>query len=277
MKKLLLISIVSLFMLSACNKVFYQVYTAKAPGLVEKENVLVYENEDCEVMYNLWAEEGNFGFVIKNKTDKNLFVILPQTFFIKNGEAFDYYKNREYKTVDVNVKTAGVSSGTTILGNGSRWPAWYNGVLNVFNTLNVNQNKIKGVSRTSVTKEKPVICIPPGSYKEISEYSISGQLIRNCDRKQAYPKRKSNAITYSRDDSPIVFKNRIAYSFYANNKDTKYIENEFWVSELINYSKKEAIKEKELQGCDGDEIVKIKIFKISSPNKFYNSYIFSNK
>ena len=81
MRKLLLAAIAASLMLSSCGKVFYQVYTVEAPGSIEKENALVYENEDCKVMYNLWSEDGYIGFIFKNKTDKDLFVILPQTFF----------------------------------------------------------------------------------------------------------------------------------------------------------------------------------------------------
>lgn len=266
MRKLLLAAIAASLMLSSCGKVFYQVYTVEAPGSVEKENALVYENEDCKVMYNLWSEDGYIGFIFKNKTDKDLFVILPQTFFIKNGVAFDYYKNREYHKTEI--VSSGVSLGIAVSGKYDLWRDWYG----VPSSLNANENRQRGVSKTIVEKENPIICVPPHSSKEISEYLISGQLVRDCNKKQAYPRKKSIPVTYSKDDSPLIFKNRIAYAFDNSGKDLKYVENEFWISELINYAKKEAISKKKYQECESDVEVDTYVFKIASPYKFYNSY-----
>ena len=88
MKRIYLVALAATLTLSSCNTVFYQVYNTEAPGMIEKDNSLVYENEDCKLMYNLWAEDGSLGFIMHNKTDRDLFVVLPQTFFIKNGIAF---------------------------------------------------------------------------------------------------------------------------------------------------------------------------------------------
>lgn len=33
-------------------------------------------NEDCALYYNLWAECGNPGFVMENKTDSDIFVLI---------------------------------------------------------------------------------------------------------------------------------------------------------------------------------------------------------
>ncbi len=148
MRKLLLAAIAASLMLSSCGKVFYQVYTVEAPGSIEKENALVYENEDCKVMYNLWSEDGYIGFIFKNKTDKDLFVILPQTFFIKNGVAFDYYKNREYSKTEI--VSSGVSLGIAVSGKYDLWRDRYG----VPSSLNANENRQRGVSKTIVEKEK---------------------------------------------------------------------------------------------------------------------------
>lgn len=262
MRKLLLAAIAASLMLSSCSKAFYQVYTVEAPGSVEKENTLVYENEDCKVMYNMWSEDGYIGFIFYNKTDKDLFVILPQTFFIKNGVALEYYRNREYHKTEI--VSSGVTLGVAVSGKYD----WYG----VPGSLNANENRQRRVSKTIVEKENPIVCIPPHSSKEINEYIISGQWIRDCNKKQAYPSTKSIPVTYSKEDSPLVFKNRIAYTFDNGGKDLKYVENEFWISELVNYSKKEAISKRKYQECESEVEVDTYVFKIASPRKFYNSY-----
>lgn len=262
MKSLFLAAFVAALSLSSCSSAFYQVYNTEAPGMIEKENSLVYENDDCKLMYNLWAENGNSGFVVHNKTKNDLFIILPQTFFIKNGVAFDYYKNREFR----NTESSLTSSRSSFSGIANPWGAWY-----TTKPSNVVSNS-KGISATVVRKENPIVCIPANSSKLICEYSISSNLIRNCEKKQAYPKRKSVPITFTKEDTPLIFKNRIAYSFDKNGNDLKFIENEFWVSELTNYSKKSAGANEKMKDCDYDVPVSQYVFKIASPNKFYNSY-----
>lgn len=262
MRKLLLAAIGATLLLSSCSKTFYQVYTTEAPGLNESNNALVYENEDCKVMYDLWSEDGNSGFVMYNKTDKDLYVMLPQTFFIKNGVAFDYFQNREYQNSQAVMSSSGVSTGIGVLGVTNIWGAW-----------NTSKGNAKSTSTTVIHKENPMVCIPPHSSKGISEYVILSELIRNCEKKQAYPKKKSIPIEFTKEDTPLNFKNRITYSFNECGKESKSIENEFWISELTNYSEKEAGSMKMIKECDNDNAgVKVYKFKVSAPGKFYNSY-----
>lgn len=267
MKSVFWAALAAVLVLSSCSRVFYQVYNTEAPGMIEKENSLVYENEDCKLMYNLWAEDGNSGFVIHNKTEKDLFVILPQTFFIKNGVAFDYYKNREFRNTESGMISSGASLELAVTGSANPWGALY-----ASKSGSVRSNLSRGVSTTVVRKENPIICIPANASKLICEYSISSNLIRNCDKKQFYPKRKSTPMTFTKEDTPLLFKNRIAYSFDKSGNDLKFIENEFWISELINYSKKSAGSDETIKDCDKDAGVIRYVFKIASPKKFYNSY-----
>lgn len=268
MKNLFFAAIAALLLLSSCSKVFYQVYNTEAPGMVEQGSSLVYENEDCKIMYNLWSEDGNAGFMMHNKTDEDLFLHLSQTFFIRNGEAFDYFKNREYS----NTETVGVSSGVAVggaaYGLANIWGLWYNAA----KTANVSAGRAKGFSSTTATKEAPVVCIPAHSSKFIKEYSISDRLIRNCNKRQAYPKKKSTPVSFTKEDTPLSFKNRISYSYHNDETNLKHVENEFWVSEMINYTEKEALEKKEYAECEGDYAEIIYVFKMASPKKFYNSF-----
>lgn len=256
MRKLLLVAIGITLLLSSCSNTFYQVYKTEAPGLSESDNALVFENDDCKVVYNLWAQNGNSGFVMHNKTDEDLYVILPQTFFIKNGVAFDYFQNREYQS------SQSIAASASIYGIANFDGTWYD----------ASKGAAKGTSYTVIQKENPIICIPPHTSKYIFEYNILDGLIRSCDKHQMHPKRMSAPMEFTKEDSPLNFKNRITYAFNKCGKGSKCIENEFWISELINYSKKEAGSTKTITNCDGDIGAKKYIFRISAPYKFYNSY-----
>jgi hypothetical protein len=82
-------------LLTACGGVdtYYQVYKT-SNGLQQKESVLTYEDENCIVTYNLWSDGGNVGFNFENKTDKDIYLDLDKCFFILNGEAYNYFRNR---------------------------------------------------------------------------------------------------------------------------------------------------------------------------------------
>ena len=45
--------------LTSCETLSYQVYEVKSPDLIQRENSLVFENEDCKVSYNLWEYNGS--------------------------------------------------------------------------------------------------------------------------------------------------------------------------------------------------------------------------
>lgn len=205
---------------------------------------------------------------MQNKTENDLFLILSQTFFIKNGTAFDYFKNREYSSTETVGAISSFAVSGTAYGLTNIWGLWYN----ASKTATVGTAKNKGYSSTVTTREVPVVCIPAHSSKFIKEYSISDRLIKNCNKKQAYPKRKSMPVTFTKEDTPLSFKNRISYSLYANGDNLKQIDNEFWVSEIINYTEKEALEKKEYKECEGDYAETIYVFKMASPQKFYNSF-----
>jgi hypothetical protein len=71
--------------------------------------------------------------------------------------------------------------------------------------------KISSSTGNSISfKEDSIISIPPNTSKIISEYSINKSLIRNCDIR-TYPRKKSETKSFTVDESPVVFSNRISY------------------------------------------------------------------
>lgn len=104
MKTILMIISVLLIINSCTPDKFIQVYKVKPiTELQNSQNLLVYSDENCTVKYNMWSEGGNPGFAFFNKTDQNITLNLNESFFILNGIAFDYFKNRIYQYSDVNV------------------------------------------------------------------------------------------------------------------------------------------------------------------------------
>lgn len=65
-KKAVLFAAIGLCMAS-CKGYYYQVYDVSSNNTKMQDNSLVYENEDCKVLYNLWSNNGKLRFAILNK------------------------------------------------------------------------------------------------------------------------------------------------------------------------------------------------------------------
>lgn len=81
-------------------QVYYQMYQTKpsSENIKVYENKIVYEDDKCSIMYDFWSEYGNAGFIIYNKSLENLVLHLDKSFYINNGIAYDYFKNRIYNS-----------------------------------------------------------------------------------------------------------------------------------------------------------------------------------
>lgn len=103
----------------------------------------------------------------------------------------------------------------------------------------------------------------PGLSKTYFKFLFS---LRNLSRSESF-----QYGTYTKDNTPISFTNRIAYGFTKNDVAEKHIDNVFWVSKITNYSQKSAVDNvKEKSKCYGVKITEgVKQFKIGGPNQFY--------
>lgn len=269
---------------TSCKSTFYQVYDVDYDSSMKMQNnSIVYENEDCKVLYNLWSDGGAVKFAIINKTNKDIFVNLAQTFFTLNGLANEYYQGRTYTSQTynqftsasgtVNSLASGVGYGSaSAYANGSSFWGSSNYFLNGSSNTNANLLKVVKAASNSVTiKEKEIECIPSNSFKVFSTYSVSPSWMRTCDSDKDYPTKTYQYGTYNKDNTPISFTNRIAYGFAKNDVAEKHIDNVFWVSKITNYSQKSAVDNvKEKSECYGIKTTEgIKQFKIGGPNQFY--------
>lgn len=197
-------------------------------NIIVNENALVYEDDNCAIIYDFWGENGDFSFVINNKTTENLYLHLDECFYVKNGFAYDYYK----------IETTNLSF--------------------IFE----NNTKI----------EKRAICIPPKYSKMISEYSINENIYRDCDLFLYPNKNDNNTLDFTKDNSPIVFGNKLAYSI-GDSETIIRINNDFYVSKISNYPIDLIMIEVPVEICGKKITYKTeRVFKNSGPTQFYIQY-----
>ncbi|MGD0581504.1 MAG: hypothetical protein ABR974_01010 [Bacteroidales bacterium] len=268
-RNFLLITFVTVLMASCMPLSYYQVYKASHDDkLALKENRLVFQDNNCEVFYNLWSENGNIGFRFYNKTENNIYLNLEQCFFVLNGIAYNYYQNRIF--------TNSSNMGTTA----SRYSSASKSITG-FNYLDLLQtNKVSGTNSVGVIStagysisynEEKVVCIPPKTSKIISGYSINQSRFRNCDL-FGYPSAKQiKTVSFSKDNSPLVFSNIIEYYINPSDKHIQF-ENEFYVSEITNYPESEMFESRYDEICGQKSQTLTKYFKDVSSDKFYIVY-----
>lgn len=266
---------VSVLCLSSCKSYFYQVYDVSTDGLKLQDNSLVYENEDCKVLYNLWSNDGELKFAIINKTDKDIFVNMGQSFYVVNGLAVDYYQGRTYTSQTYtmasysDVHVAGFASGRGFSWGEGMFSENAKAIVNAAGTKLVKA-QLSGETRT----EKEIVCIPANCFKVFNYYKLRPTRVETCINERDFPKKSSRIDSYTQSSTPMSFRNRIAYGFTKDDVAEKHIDNNFWISSITNYSQKEATeKYKTKTECYGYKThSKIKRFKIGGPNKFYKLY-----
>lgn len=252
MKKLI-IPMVMLF-LAACSVVpnFYQIYkTNPEEGGILTNNKIIFEDKNCLVTYNLWAEGGNIGFNIYNKTTSDLTVDLTKTFFVLNDVAFEYFQNRTFSKSS--------NSGTII--NPYRYPNHWN-----YNPAITGTTSF-GISTSYI--EKPILRIPSKTLINVSEYNVINTRYIHCDLLKYPSRKKIKTLYFDKNNSPFIFYNLITYS---TSTDTLRLENKFYVSEITNYPEDEIFTEIDTSACGGKLDYSKEVFKNVSPDKFYFKY-----
>lgn len=256
--------LISIIMTSCVT--YFQVYKAvPSDKIAIKDNLLVYEDENCRVSYNLWSEGGNIGFRFFNKIDKNIYLNLDESFFILNGVSHNYYKNRVFTS-----SGAKNISGTTVTG--STTGISYLGLIPTNRNFATNTLELMTSLGYSVSyNEEKIVCVPSKTSKIISEYNINESLFRDCDLYKYPTKKQIKSMTFSKEQSPLIFSNRIAYTIGKTDNLIKF-ENKFYVTEITNYPQSEMYESIYDEYCGQKSMTTTKYFKDASADKFYIKY-----
>jgi hypothetical protein len=250
--KNILLSTIVVGLLTSCSPsilYYYQLYKTSNEGLKKNEKTITYEDEYCQVSYDLWGDGGKIGFHFYNKTDQNIYLNLDESFFILNGNAFDYYKNRSF----TNSSGSGTNLQTT------SWP--------YYSSMGFIDSK--GYSVT--INEEKVVCVPSKTSKIISEYTINQTPYRDCDLLR-FPDRKQTAYkSFNKSNSPYVFSNRIVYRI-GQNDTNRTVVNEFYVTEISNLTEEKVMVYDYKTPCGEETWKKSYFFKRVAPDMFYIKY-----
>lgn len=267
--------------LTSCNSSFYQIISTESSNVLKAPNgSMVYQDNNCSITYDLWAENGNSGFLFTNKTDEDIYIDLSESFFIMNGIAYDYYLNRTYtsgKAVSSTKKETLSVGGKIKPYYGEQDKIYTSAGTATIDNYAVTASVAQGISANmSVSfKEKSIICIPGNSSKYFQEYDIMQSLYRECGYKLYPGHNEVKSLVFTENNSPIKFANKICYKI-GKDTDPIVVTNEFYAGKITNKTSKVAkVREEITQDCDGESFsMAVKILKMvdKSPDSFYIRY-----
>lgn len=257
--------------------------TQPISDIAMRDNCMVFEDANCEIIYNFWKEHGEIGFVFYNKTSENIYLHLDQCFYVANGFAYDYFRNRVFTnsrlsqtaTQLTNINSSSVTNANLLYsalggyGSGSQ-TIYKNGY--VYGTTGTITNTM---SNSVSIAEKQVVCIPPKTSKVITEFDIKSTVYRSCDLYRSPGRRDPHSVSFNKDNTPLTFGNKIAYSV-GTSEDLIRVDNTFYVSKISNYSSNEITKLEYEEDCGKKTMNQVRVFKEYGPNQFYIEYSFNN-
>lgn len=253
-------------MLTSCTTV-YQVFETDSDNAKLKNDLYTYENNDLLINYNFWAEGGQVSFKINNKTESPIYIDWDKSHFISNGISFEYWYDEE-ETKSFSSSSTSNKSQTIIREHENNF---LEDDFSKYNSSLIGNKVSQSVSFT--TRQKKTIQIPPKSSIIVSKFAINRIPYFACNFNLKNTSLKSpESKKFTKDESPLVFRNYITYSTNESFEQYKSIDNEFFISSIIFLSKETFLgNDSTYQDCDifGNIIYK---YHYNQPHKKSNSF-----
>ncbi len=209
------------FLISSCSKSFIQVFDISTTNTQLQGEYYVHENDTVKITYAFWASKGVMSFSILNKSDKPLYLDWKNSSFIYNGDKKNYWIDESH--TDMASYYQGV---------------YYNGPL-----LNPGYSESTGIqtSAGSTVKAERITFIPPkSSFSKSSFYLLpicyyqADNFIWNVVPRNDNLKKQTtvNSKSFSLNDSPLGFRNYLAFSFSETDSKFFFVDNEFYLSSV---------------------------------------------
>lgn len=220
MKKIIFIILIYL-LITGCSKSLIQVFDICTTNTKTEGEYYVYETDTVKITYAFWATKGVMSFSIFNKLDKPLYIDWKNSSFIYNGDKKNYWIDETH--TDLASYYKGV---------------YYNGPL-----LAPGYSVSSGVqvATSSTVKPERITFIPPKSkFSKSSFYLLpvcyykSDKFISTVVPRNDNPKKKTTVLSenFSFDDSPLRFRNYLAFSFSENSQQQFFVDNEFYLTSV---------------------------------------------
>lgn len=226
----------------SCGTYYQQIARVSSPNVKMADERFSYSSDNITITYDFWSVGGEVLFSIENKTGEDIILDLSRSFFILNGEAYDYFRNR----VRVYELTEQVLEISTF------------------------DKQVYEDSRRAEYAEPSEVTIPAHSKKTFGEYNVTDDEYIQCGFIRNPRGREVSILDFESYTSPWVIENRLMLEI---DEQDFPITNSFYISELQNIIEDDVVKTEQVTNCKGrssDKTVKINI--MAAPNRFYIPY-----
>lgn len=221
MKKYLLTAWVWMAMAS-CTPHLVNVLETQSVHIKSDGENFVFENDTLRIVYDFYAEKGSMSFDVFNKLNKPIYIDWRNSAFIVNGERLNYWNDA--------TETEVVSTYSSV---------YYSGVLDL--PVLLQEGTESSTSRT--TRAERLSFIPPQSHLSKSQFflfprdcydfadSIKKEKVLSKNDASKWIKMKQEIFTS--ENTPLHFRNYLAITMSENPTALSYVDNDFYVSKIM--------------------------------------------
>jgi hypothetical protein len=250
-----------------CTTPYYQLVETKTTNTKVVDDNYVFENDSIKVTYNFWLDRGILNFTIYNKLKKPLYIDWKKSSYINNSIKMNYWND------EASTKTISEYESSSFIFLGSR---------DVY-------SKTNGISSSLTTKPEIITFVPPNSnYTRKQFYLTPKSFIKipvnsyRIEKIPAFNDPEKQATLYvkdfQKDESPLVFRNFITFSFSDKFDQEFYLDHEFYISRVTKMEKKQLGKykvDKKTGNIIRDEDGRFKIFSHYEKGTSYYVYMYA--
>ncbi len=222
MTKKLLLFLFALSLFGCKTTTYVQVIETKADNVKIVDDTYVFENDSLKITYNLWRERGLMQFNIYNKLNVPLYIDWRKSSYIDNTFKLNYWEDVERTN--------------------ALYKSYY------FYDLPYNTTASVGNSGTKMVKEERITFIPPKANYTRTKFYIIPRSFIVLDKNGPYTEiplsndtQQTTKVFYkefSKDATPRTFRNFLTFSLTEDFVDEFYIDNEFYISKILEMESK---------------------------------------
>lgn len=216
-----------------CARHGIQVFNTANDQLELRDDQWVHENDTVAVLYGFYGSGGHMSFAILNKSPRPLYINWKTSALVLNGQRMQYWTDATRVSGSASTRT--VSSTFSVTDSDWAWIA--RSVTSIR-----SESHFEGV----MARDEMVTSLPPQSYIGFIRYRLASDIIASSGRgviekEESNPKRplrkeKVKMMAFSKQDSPVRFRNFLQLSFSEEMSDAFYVDDEFWVNVVLDMS-----------------------------------------
>ena len=247
-----LLLLTSIGFLSGCSfEPYYQLFTIDTERAEKLTDGLVYQDERCSLIYNLWGDGGNAQFQFKNNSESDLVILKNHSFWVLNGQAFPLYQGRVW----------GQAQSQALVFSSRTKPVLPAGSID---NISSSSGSMESVERIEMVEQ----VVPAGLYVNVESGRIHNTIHDQC-RILEWKQNKEGLIqTYEQETSPLKFHHLVRYT---DGRDTFEISSKFHIKQIKTVREREAMEMVSSNPC-GEQITDwgyIRRLKYLGPNAFF--------